>query len=151
MKSWISFLIPVDEYKEKKMLYFFSEGGILLFLFLIVMLIGNKFYNFSIDTVLLSSIFVLPIYVLGKYTISGIEYTDTATGQEYKKELRVIVFKTIGFVIIFLSLYLIFIKIPSNPNDWFEPLGISLLSGIGIFFINVISLKRSYTKNKELL
>src|SRR5690554_3663601 len=114
MKSWISFLLPDDEYKERKMLHFYSEGGILLFLSLIALVICNKYFALDVETVLLAPIALFLFYVSGRYIVSGIEYTDIATETAYKKELKVILIKTIGFVVIFMTLYLIFVQVPSN-------------------------------------
>ncbi|GGN54317.1 MULTISPECIES: DUF3278 domain-containing protein [Oceanobacillus] len=151
MKSWISFLLPDDEYKEKKMLYFFTEGAIILFLSLIVMMICNKFFNLDTETVLLAAIAIFLFYVTGRYILAGMEYTDIATKHAYKKELRVICIRTIGFVIIFMALYLIFINIPSSLNNWVEILGLLISVSVVSFLSSYISLKRSYKKNKELL
>lgn len=151
MKSWISFLLPNDEYKEKKMLYFFSEGAVILFLSLIVMMICNKYFHLDVEIALLVAIAIFLFYVSGRYIVSGIEYTDISTERAYKKELKVISIRTIGFVVIYLVCYLIFINLPKNFNEWFEIL--SLLIGVSIiwFLSSYISLKRSYKKNKELL
>ncbi|KIO65993.1 hypothetical protein B4064_2398 [Caldibacillus thermoamylovorans] len=151
MKSWISFLLPNDEYKEKKMLYFFSEGAIILFLSLIVMIICNKYFNLDVETVLLAAIAIFLFYVSGRYIVSGIEYADITTESAYRKELRVIFIRTIGFVVIFMICYLIFTDFPKNLDEWFEIL--SLLIGVSViwFLSSYISLKRSYKKNKELL
>lgn len=151
MKTWISFLLPDDEYKEKKMLYFIAEGAIILFLSLIVMMICNKFFNLDAETVLLAAIAIFLFYVTGRYIIAGIEYTDIATKHAYKKELRVICIRTIGFVIIFMALYLIFFNIPSSLNNWVEILGLLISVSVVSFLSSYISLKRSYKKNKELL
>ncbi|MBD8025906.1 DUF3278 domain-containing protein [Ureibacillus sp. Re31] len=151
MKSWISFLLPNDEYKEKKMLYFFSEGAVILFLSLIVMMICNKYFHLDVEIALLVAIAIFLFYVSGRYIVSGIEYTDISTERAYKKELKVISIRTIGFVVIYLVCYLIFINLPKNFNEWFEIL--SLLIGVSIiwFLSSYISLKRSYKKNKQLL
>lgn len=151
MKSWVSFLIPNDEYKEKRMLYFLSEGAIILFISLIVMIICNKYYNLSVEIVLLSLIAIFLFYVSGRYIISGIEYTDIATEQSYKNEVRVIFNRTIVFVVIFISLYLIFVNVPTSRNEWFDILGLLSSVSIVMFLSSFISLKRSYKKNKELL
>lgn len=151
MKSWVSFLIPDDEYKEKRMLYFFSEGAIILFISLIVMIISNKYFNLSVEFVLLFLIAIFLFYVSGRYIISGIEYTDIVTEQAYKKEVRVIFNRTIVFVVIFISTYLIFVNVPSSRNEWFEILGLLSSFCIVMFFSSFISLKCSYKKNKKLL
>ncbi|MFL0506126.1 DUF3278 domain-containing protein [Ureibacillus sp. 179-F W5.1 NHS] len=151
MKSWISFLLPNDEYKEKKMLYFFSEGAVILFISLIVMIMCNKYFNLDVEFALLIAIAIFLFYVSGRYIISGIEYTNISTERTYKKELKVISIRTIGFVVIYMTCYLIFINLPKNLNEWIEIL--SLLIGVSIiwFLYSYISLKRSYKKNKELL
>lgn len=151
MKSWVSFFLPNDEYKEKKMLYFLSEGAIILFLSLIVMIVCNKYFNLDVETVLLLNIAIFLFYVSGRYIVSGIEYTDISTEREYRKELRVIFIRTIGFVVIFMTLYLIFINVPSSLNEWFEISGLLISVSVVWFLSNYISLKRSYKKNKELL
>jgi hypothetical protein len=149
MKSWISFFLPNDEYKEKKMLYFFSEGAIILFLSLIVMIICNKYFNLDADTVLFLAIAIFLFYVAGRYIVSGIEYTDISTARAYRKELRAIFMRTIVFFVVFMIINLIFA--PSSLNKWFETLGLTISVSIVWFLSNYISLRRSYKKNKELL
>lgn len=151
MKSWISFLLPNDEYKEKKMLYFFSEGAVILFLSLIVMMICNKYFHLDVEIALLVAIAIFLFYVSGRYIVSGIEYTDISTERAYKKELKVISIRTIGFVVIYLVCYLIFINLPINFNEWFEMLSLLIGASIIWFLSSYISLIRSYKKNKELL
>jgi len=151
MKSWISFLMPVDEYKEKRMLYFFAEGGILLFLSLVLMMIGNKYFSLDLEFILLSAIILFILYVFARYIVAGIEYTEVATEMAYKKELRVILVKSSTFLVGYTLLYLLFVGIPSSQSDWIDLIGVSLCVSIVMFLINYISLKRSYNKNKELL
>ena len=151
MKSWISFLMPVDEYKEKRMLYFFAEGGILLFLSLVLMMIGNKYFSLDVEFILLSAIILFILYVFARYIVAGIEYTEVATEMAYKKELRVILVKSSTFLVGYTLLYLLFVGIPSSQSDWINLIGVSLCVSIVMFLINYISLKRSYNKNKELL
>ncbi|MGC8230921.1 DUF3278 domain-containing protein [Pseudobacillus badius] len=151
MKSWISFLLPNDEYKEKKMLYFFSEGAIILFLSLIVMIVCNKYFNLDVETALLAALAIFLFYVSGRYIVSGIEYTDISTERAYRKEFRVIFIRTIRFVVIFMALYLIFINVPTRLDKWFEILGLLISISVVWFLSSYISLKRSYKKNKELL
>jgi uncharacterized membrane-anchored protein len=151
MKSWISFFLPNDEYKEKKILYFLSEGAIILFFLLLVMIVCNKYFNLNVETVLLLASVIFLFYVSGRYIVSGIEYTSISTEREYRKELRDIFIRTIGFVVIFMTLHLIFINVPSSLNKWFDLLGLLISVSVVCFLSNYISLKRSYKKNKELL
>ncbi|MBH0157252.1 DUF3278 domain-containing protein [Fictibacillus sp. 5RED26] len=151
MKSWMSFLLPDDEYKERKMLYFFSEGAILLFLSLFVMLIGNKSFHLDAQTILLVAMGIFLFYVSGRYILSGIEYTDISTERAYKKELKATIMKTVGFIAIFLTIYLLFIGVPTSLNKWLEISGLLVSVSVVKFLSTYISLKRSYLKNKELL
>ncbi|MBD7965850.1 DUF3278 domain-containing protein [Fictibacillus norfolkensis] len=151
MKSWMSFLLPDDEYKERKMLYFFSEGAILLFLSLFVMLIGNKSLHLDAQTILLVAMGIFLFYVSGRYILSGIEYTDISTERAYKKELKATIMKTVGFIAIFLTIYLIIIGVPTSLNKWLEISGLLASVSVVKFLSTYISLKRSYQKNKELL
>lgn len=151
MKSWISFLLPDDEYKEKKLLHFLSEGAIILFLSLLVTLISSRFINFDTETVLFLHVVLFVIYVLGRYIISGIEFTNIATEQEYKKELKVIVVKSAGFTAMFILVYPFISGLPASISEWLGTLSFSTLAGLMMFFINFISLKRSYNRNKELM
>lgn len=146
MKSWISFLLPEDEYKEKKMLYFLSEGAIILLLSILVMAIFNKYANLSAGAVILLSIAIFLLYVLGRYIISGMEYTEVATDKSYKKEKRNIRIQAYFFFTAFLLLNII----TSGRPEWVEIIGIVFTATI-FWFINFVSLKRSYKKNRELL
>ena len=151
MKSWISFLLPNDEYKEKRMLYFFSEGGIILFLSLIIMLISNNFFTISVEIALLLSIAIFLFYISGRYILSGIEYTDISTERSFKKEKKIILTKSSSFVVLYMLFYLIVVDVPSNLDAWLEIIALLLCVGLLWFFTSCISLKRSYKKNKELL
>ncbi|MDQ0233097.1 DUF3278 domain-containing protein [Metabacillus malikii] len=151
MKSWISFLLPNDEYKEKRILYFYSEGAIILLLTLIGMIILNNYFNLDADTSLLLSIAIFLFYVSIRYTMSGMEYTDIATERAYRKELRHIFVRTSSFAVIYILLYLVFTGVPNNQKEWIDI--IAILVGVSLlwFFTSYISLKRSYKKNKDLL
>lgn len=151
MKSWMSFLLPDDEYKERKMLYFFSEGAILIFLSLFAMLIANKSLHLDAQTILLVAMGIFLFYVSGRYILSGIEYTDISTERAYKKELKATIMKTVGFIVIFLTIYLIIIGVPTSLNKWLEISGLLVSVSVVKFLSTYISLKRSYQKNKELM
>src|SRR5690606_18111272 len=129
MKSWITFLIPNDEYKEKRMLYFLAEGGILLFLSLVIMVICNQYFLMNTSTALLILVTIFLFYVSARYTLSGIEYTDVATESSYKKELKHIRTKTVSFVLIFILLYLVLSGIPANKTKWVEIGGLLISVG----------------------
>ncbi|GGP13248.1 hypothetical protein [Oceanobacillus neutriphilus] len=150
MKSWISFLMPDDEYKEKKMLYFLAEGAVLLFLFLVIMIICSNFISLDTGVILLAGIAIFLFYILGRYTLSGIEYTDIATEKEYKRALRALKSRTASFVVLFGIGYLVY-TMASNEANWYDFFGMVISVGIISFLLEFISLKKSYKKNKELL
>lgn len=150
MKSWISFLMPEDEYKEKKMLYFLAEGAALLVLFLVTMLIINNFIDLNTGFILLAGIAVFIFYVLARYTLSGIEYTEIATENQYKREVRALLSRSVSFAVTFAVFYLIY-TIVSNEASWYEFLVMGISVGVVSFLFEFVSLKRSYNKNKKLL
>ncbi|MBM7580973.1 DUF3278 domain-containing protein [Jeotgalibacillus terrae] len=151
MKTWIGFLLPDDEYKEKKILTFLAEGAVLLFLSLIVMTFINRYLTLDAETVLLISMGVFVLYVGARYIISGIEYTVVATEKAYEKERKVILVRMFTFAFIFLVSYMFIIEIPTTISEWFEVIGLLTTAVLFMFVSSFISLKRSYHKNKELV
>ena len=153
MKSWISFLLPDDEYREKKILYYLSEGSIILLIFLTSIIIINRYipyFQIDLEFSLFLAIWIFIGYVFVRFIMSGMEYTDISTEQVYKRGLKVTFVKSFGFVVTFFLLYLAFLM-PSNTNEWFGIIGTSIVAGLILFFSDYISLKRSYKKNKDLL
>ena len=151
MKSWLSFLLPDDEYKERRLLYFFSEGAIILFLTLLLMIISNRIFHLEVETALLISIAIFLFYVSGRYILSGMEYTDIATVHSYKREIKHIFSKTCSFTVIFMLLYVFVEGIPNDADGWISIVGLIVSVSFVWFITSYISLKRSYKKNKELL
>ncbi|KIL53106.1 hypothetical protein [Jeotgalibacillus campisalis] len=151
MKTWVSLLLPNDEYKEKKILAFLAEGGSILFLALIFLTIIKRYTKFDAETVLLIAVGVFILYISGRYILSGIEYTEVATEKAYVKERYVILVKSLSFILIFCCMYFIFIQFPATWSDWAEILGFLLTVFLLMFLSSYISLKRSYKKNKELI
>src|SRR5690606_11014122 len=124
---------------------------ILLFSSLIVTFVCSRFINLDTKTVLFLHIGLFVIYILGRYITSGIEFTNIATKQENKKELKVVVMKSAGFTAIFILVYPIISGAPASISEWLGVLGFSTLAGFMMFFINFVSLKRSYNRNRELI
>jgi len=150
MKSWLSFLLPKDEYREKMTLYFLSEGSIVLLFYLLTVFIMNKFvpgiqidWEFS----LFIGIWIFIGYVLLRYITSGLEYTDIITETDYKRQRKVLLVKSSGFVLTFILLYPVF-SLPANAGEWLSLIALSVLAGILLFFMDYLSLKKSYEKNK---
>ncbi|MDQ0208820.1 hypothetical protein [Alkalicoccobacillus murimartini] len=149
MNSWISFLLPVDEYKRERILYFLGEAGLLLLIYLIVMILLTTWSAISIsaNTISLLGIALFSVYTMLRYIFSGIEFTDIATKEDYQKHKKVIRVKSIGFGAMFLITYL-FIE---GINEWIQIIGVSLIAATFLFLVNYISLKKSYLRNKDLI
>ncbi|BAB04084.1 DUF3278 domain-containing protein [Halalkalibacterium halodurans] len=151
MKSWISVLLPKDEYKKQKYLYFISEGALITLIFLFLLFIGSRYLrvNVQIETALLLPIAVFTFYVMTRVILAGIEHADIATEKAYKKERRLIFVRLASFVMIFLPLYVLFVGMPEG-GEWFDILGVVTVVVAGWWLCSYVSLKRSYRKNKEL-
>ena len=154
VKSWVSILLPNDEYKERKILYFLAEGSIVLLVFLLLSFglhVVNPHWNFGVNVVTGAGIAIFVCYIMLRYTFSGIEYTDIGTKKEYTKERGLITFKAVTFVVTFFVVHTLFMGLPNSGERWFEIVGLLVSVGIGMFLINYISLKRSYKKNIDLM
>lgn len=154
MKSWLSFLLPNDEYKEKKLLYFLAEGAVILLLALMFIFISSRyvtFFQIDVEFALFLSVALFFTYVLIRYIWSGLEYTDVATTRSYKNELKHIWWRSITFTIIFIVVYLMFGNVPNQKSEWLELILLPLLAGVLWFLMSYLSLRKSYKKNKDLL
>lgn len=150
MNSWLSIILPSDEYKEKKMLYFFAEGAVVMFICTLLFLLASKYVQLDVQFSLLIILFVFVAYVTIRYILSGVEYTDVSTEESFKKEFRVNTIRSIVFVLTSILLYTLLIELPSG-KEWYEVIGLFILAGILMFLTSYVSLRRSYIKNKELL
>lgn len=154
MNSWLNVFLPKDEYKKQTILYFLAEGGSLLALYLILTLIFMDFvaiidWNFLLTTFI--GLIIFFIYVFARYTLSGIEYTDIMTTSQLNRSKREIRKKSIIFgTFMIIGLYITHLVGLQN-GEWYDPLGIGILSGIFMYIFDLISLKRSYRKNKDLI
>ncbi|MCY8235539.1 DUF3278 domain-containing protein [Priestia endophytica] len=152
--SWISFLLPNDEYKRNRLVYFLAESSVVLAICLILSFCVNNLFpklNFDTDFILIINIGIFIIYLLLRYICSGIEYTNVSTRQEFALQRRNIIVKSITFVIVFFVFYLAVIGIPRVQFSWLEIILTPLIATFFFFLINYFSLKRSYKKNKQLL
>lgn len=151
MKTWLSFFLPKDEYKEKRMLQFIAEGGIVLFAAVFILFFVNRFFTVDTEIALFSAVAVFLLYVTGRYTLSGIEYANVATKNAFRRELRFIFTRTFSFVISFLLTYMLLVEFPKTWNHWVDILGLAVTTGMVWIVASYISLKKSYEKNKELV
>lgn len=153
-KTWIANLLPSDEYREKRLLYFIAEAVFILGTFLLSYLLIESFIvkmNISGNFIVMLSFGFLITYITLRSTLTGIEYPEVATKKDYRKVRRSKIYSSISFGIIFMFSYLLFKGIPSNLEELFDVLGPATLSAIFFFILNYVSLKKSYNKNKNLL
>lgn len=153
-KTWIAYFLSDDEYREKRLLYFVAESvfilGILLFLYLIV----DSFFvilNVPGNMMALLCLVFLSTYTLMRSTLTGIEYPEIATKAQYKVEVRSKVYGAIRFGVIFILVYLVFKGMPSNLSEAINIVGPATLATVFFFILTYISLRKSYSKNKDLL
>jgi hypothetical protein len=152
IKTWLSKLLPKDEYKEKQILYFIAESAVIfIFILILISILSiNEIFNRSYP-VGLTSLYSLGFffaYILLRYIFSGIEYTEIVTEKDYRKEKRSILIKNIIILIALIIAYALLSGIPSNLNEMvylvIPPFFIVLI----MYMFNFVSLKSSYNKNK---
>ncbi|SDJ15076.1 hypothetical protein [Salimicrobium halophilum] len=151
MKSWMSFLLSNDEYKRLKMLHFYAEGGVLLFIAMLVLFLTNDYFGLGPDVIVLLGMMVFIFYVSTRYMFAGIEYPDMTSEKSYRKEVRVTLMRSVTFLGIFSGFYLLLVDIPTTAEAWIDLAGIAIITSVVMFVSTFISLKRSYKKNRELL
>lgn len=149
-KSWLSLFLSEDEYKEKRILYFLGEAAILGVCVSLLFLIASYTYPLHIiETNMFFSFVVVGqvIYIFLRYIFSGMEYTDTFSSNDYKREMKKIFFQSLTFMFVFFTLYVLVSGLPQKQPEWRGMIGLPILSGFLMFLINFISLKSSYRKN----
>ncbi|WP_059106202.1 hypothetical protein [Shouchella shacheensis] len=129
-----------------------AEGTVSLVVYLLAILLLGSFTPISVfyELFILLGIGLILAYVLLRYAISGMEFTAVATKEEYQKERKKIFKQSLIFVFIFAIVYSI-VSRPLTGEDWVDVAGVTVLSGIFMFLLNDLSLRRSYHKNKGLL
>ena len=157
MKSWLKIFLPQDEYKERQMLNFLAEAAVLqVILILVLMIINQLFVPMSSKFLLTICVFSIILYVGVRYIFSGIEYTDISTEKEYKKQVKLLRIKSIGFAAIFFVLAVFFNLLGSvsffdNREDQLDFFIVLAIAVVFLFGTQYISLRRSYMKNKDLM
>ena len=157
MKSWLKIFLPQDEYKERQMLNFLAEAAVLQVILIVVLMIINQlFVPMSSKFLLTICVFSMILYVGVRYIFSGIEYTDISTEKEYKKQVKLLRIKSIGFAAIFFILAVFFNLLGSvsffdNREDQLDFFIVLAIAVVFLFGTQYISLRRSYMKNKDLM
>ncbi|XKH49870.1 hypothetical protein LG275_09540 [Chryseomicrobium palamuruense] len=70
---------------------------------------------------------------------------------EYKQQLKKITIQTIGFGVLYFVVYSLISGLPSNGAGWLEIGGFFSILLLMYFGIHFISLRRSYSKNRQAL
>jgi hypothetical protein len=146
MNSWITKFLSDDEYKQKQLLAFIAEGVVLQFVSGFVLFALHLYYGIDLLFMLVTPLIFL-FYVYGRYLLSGIEYANIFTEEDYKKKKkRFFLIELPGFVILFFFLQLLFTQnVPLR-----DIIGLTITTGIVLTIVNLVSLRRSYNKNKDL-
>ncbi len=150
--SWLTMFLPEDEYKQKRLISFLAEAAVIAFL---TTLIGAALTRLTSIPALASEksfliiAAVLILYPLLRYILSGIEYADIFTSQQYKKQMKHITFRSIIFFILFNLIY----ATATEHHGWstiIQTTGLALIFMTLLFLIDISSLTVSYKKNKNL-
>jgi hypothetical protein len=149
-KSWIAFLLPKDEYKETRILYFIAESFFLLIGIVLLIIFSNRFSKVldeEIPLVLLAVLISLIGYVLIRYIFSGIEYANVFEEVDYRRELKKMFLSGFRFAIIFAFISSVLKLLEIINFDWTDIFGITFITFILVIIMNYISLRSSFKKN----
>lgn len=153
-KTWISKLLPKDEYREKRLLYFFAEAAVILGGLLFVYSLLASFISVmdipGFAVAVISLLFIIT-YITLRTTLTGIEYPDVATEKRFKKKRRAVYYTALTFLVVFLVSNVIVKGIPTDLEQTLDMVIPTILAAILFFLLNYLALKKSYKKNKELL
>lgn len=151
MNSWLTLFLPKDEYKQKRLFHFLAEAAALSILYSIAMIGLSLRWSLDTSLTLLGGLGLMLLYVLARYVLSGMEYTEVFTKKEYHQQLKKIVGQTLGFVVIYFLVYSVMTSFPSTRTEWVEFGGFLGLLAFFYFGIHYLSLRRSFTKNRHAL
>ena len=133
-----------DEFKQQQIARFIVEAALLQFIVSFIMIALYVFTSIEPLFLLLMPFALFLFYCIIRYMLSGIEFADVFTEQEYNKMKKR---NLIGAVWIFFFNGLAFLFI---EKSLLESSIFGLISGILMWSMNTISLKKSYKKNKLL-
>ncbi|MFD1851482.1 hypothetical protein [Oceanobacillus bengalensis] len=154
IRSFLNFLLPDDEYKRTRIIYFLAEAAVLLTVILFIFSFFSSWLEWDIDSNTIHPIIVIgfiSFYTLIRYIFSGIEFTDVSTKEQYVKQRRsnIIQASSVGFF--FFIFHGIFEGFPSDFESAIDIVGPTLFFVFFYYLVIYLSLKRSYKKNRELL
>lgn len=156
IRSFLNVFLPEDEYKRLRILYFIAETAFLMGGLLFVGSVLNTYWlKLTLEPMEVTLLLVMiPMLMTGfaycRYIFSGIEHTKVSSKQDYKKERRVSAKRAIGAGLTFFIIIFILQGIPTNYNEGIDLIALPIVFAFMHFIFDIISLKRSAKKNKEL-
>lgn len=137
-------LLAQDEYRQQRTSRFIVEGA--LFQLILSFIMIALYLNTEIKPLILLAIpvFFFLIYIVLRYIISGIEYSEVFSKDEYMQMKKRNIFRSIGFATVF-AVMMILVK-----SSIFESIAVAFIAGVLWLIMDTISLSKSYRKNQEL-
>ncbi|MEK4091750.1 hypothetical protein [Viridibacillus sp. FSL H8-0110] len=133
-------LLAQDEYRQQRTSRFIVESA--LFQLILSFIMIALYLNTEIKPLILLAIPVLffLIYIVLRYIISGIEYSEVFSKDEYMQMKKRNIFRSISFATVF-AVMMILVK---------ESIAVAFIAGVLWLIMDTISLSNSYRKNQEL-
>lgn len=152
IRSFLNAFLPEDEYKRMQILYFMAETTFLTVIILLLFGLLKYILNLNLDTefLLLLGPFLMMAYSYFRYIFSGIEHTEVSNKQDYIKRRRTAVKRSLLVGVIFFVIHLIVKGIPTSYDDGIDLIALPIIFIFIYFLFEMISLKRSFNKNKDL-
>lgn len=133
-----------DEFKQQQIARFVVEAALLQCMMAFIMLGCYLFTNIEPLFLLLAPFALFIGYVFLRYVLSGIEFADVFTKEDYDKMCKRNIAISLGLAIMLLVISLLIGK------PILDAVAIGILSGLFYFALEMISLKRSFKKNQTL-
>jgi|SRR5699024_4366673 len=153
IRSFLNVFLPEDEYKRMRILYFMAESTFLSIIILFLLGFLKYFLNFNLDAefILLLAPPILLAYSYFRYAFSGIEHTEVSSKNDYMKKRKTMVVRSLSMGVIFFVIFLIVKGIPNNWYDGIDLIAMPIIFMLFYFLFEMISLKKSYKQNKNLI
>lgn len=137
-------LLAQDEYRQQRTSKFVVEGALFQFILSFIMIALYIYTEIEPMILLAIPVFFFSFYILLRYILSGIEYSEVFSKDEYMQMKKRNIFRSIGFATVF-AVILILVK-----RSIFESVAVAFIAGVLWLIMDTISLHKSYRKNKEL-
>ncbi len=142
-----------DEYVDSQKNKFKIETLYIVLLVAAVDLLQGMIRGEMSEHVILSGILLVIaiLYYTLRSTFSGIEHPNVATKKSYKKQRRAVRTSILTMFVMYLT-FSIGNKLLFSPDQsWVEIFAISIVFIILFFTLEMVSLKKSYKKNREIV